>query len=138
MTLSLIHNPPSIVQVTHVNIGNIIKNIRKEIEKLDNIVENNSIGFQRDIIPPPTYFSIDIAYEDNSTLSIFYAERYEILGIINGTWNSSDYWGEFYGGTKIYTISYNFNECLLLSMPKDYISQGIEYLEQFVLEKIPV
>jgi len=137
MTMTLIHNPPSIVQVTHLNIGNIMKSLRTEIEKLNNTIDNSSIDFQRDIIPPPTYFSIDIAYEDNTTLSIFYAETYQILGIINGTWDPSDYWGEFYGGTKIYTIYYNYSECILLSMPKDYISYAIEYLEQFVLGKIP-
>jgi hypothetical protein len=122
-TAALIHEPTAnFAEIDQLSLNNIMADFRNSIS----VLNDTSTSFD-DLIEiwPPT-FLIDIAYEDNTSVSIIYSQEHNLISVVNGTWTLSEY---LHHG--IYQVIMDYSSDSFLFFPLDDPSLILTALENF-------
>jgi hypothetical protein len=101
LKMALIHEPTAeIADVSQQDLNSVMASFRGAISEVDDPSETYTSIDQ--ILP--ISFICDIAYEDNTSLSLVFSSEFKVLGVINGTWEGS---GHSHHGIELALMSYN-------------------------------
>lgn len=109
-TLALIHEPAAeMATVNRTDLNTALAGFSNVISKInDTSIE---VGEIDDMWPPD--FLIDVAYEDNTSLSLAFSRNNKVLGVINGTWSLT---GNFHFGIETLNYNYNYDDMVFLKL----------------------
>ena len=76
-------------EISSSTLDSIFTNFEIAMESLNET--SNTINDLGDITPWPPTFVWDIAFKDNTSISLMYSKDQHVLAAINGTWTASEY-----------------------------------------------
>ncbi len=137
--IALVHEPSTSSATIDFNqITSIFHDFRTLVKTLSNTTNRdlNSVF--------PSTFMIDIAYSDNSSISLIFSKEQRVLGVINGTWQYDLYynWGfdNVHWGVEFPYFMYENTQLVFFNLTDDEVSiiNGIiENLQALVTTAIP-
>lgn len=131
--MALIHEPlAEIADISQVDLDTVMSKFRKAVEVLNDT--SQTITDIMDIWPPS--FICDIAYEDNTSLSLIFSKEKGVLSIVNGTWELSS---AIHHGINSVIIQYSFDNLVFLPISNiQLMIEAIQGLENFIYDTFPV
>jgi len=131
--MALIHEPlAEIDDISQVDLDTVMSKFRGAIEVLNET--NQTMTEIMDIWPPS--FICDIAYEDNTSLSLIFSKEKGVLSIVNGTWDISS---AVHHGINMLNIQYSFDNLVFLPISNiQLMIEAIQGLENFIYDTFPV
>jgi len=122
-TAALIHEPTAdIAEINQNMLNSVMADFRNSLSVLNDT--STIIDDLGDIMP--LTFLIDIAYEDNTSISVIYSKEHNLVSVINGTWILSEY--PHHGIHSVIT-DYDYNSSLFF--PLEDSSLILTALENF-------
>ena len=133
LKMALIHEPTAeIANISQQDLNSVMANFRGAISEVEDPSETYTSIDQ--ILP--TSFICDIAYEDNTSLSLVFSSKYKVLGVMNGTWT---YFGHNHHGIELAKMNYNLSDAVFLEFPDTQkMIEAIQSFEAFILQTFPV
>ncbi|MFX1516459.1 MAG: hypothetical protein ACFFC6_09120 [Promethearchaeota archaeon] len=131
--MALIHEPVAdVVDIDQQDLNDVMAGFRGALEVLNDT--SKTITDIDDIWPPS--FICDIAYEDETSLSIIFSKEHNILSVVNGTWELSQHTHH-----EIHTVNvaYNYDDLVFLPITDvQPILTAIQSFEQLIYATFPV
>ena len=122
-TAALIHEPTAdFADIDQLDVNHILADFRNSLSVLNDT--STLIDNLGELLP--LTFLIDIAYEDNSSVSVIYSKEHNLVSVINGTWTLSEHL--FHG---IHQVEMYYNYDSLLFFPLEDPSLVLTSLENF-------
>lgn len=131
--IALIHEPAAeVVDINQSDLNSVMSNFRGAIEVLNDT--NQTMTDIMDIWPPS--FICDIAYEDNTSLSLIFSKEKGVLSVVNGTWSLSSF---THHGINALDIQYSFDNLVFLPITNiQLMIEAIQSLENFIYNLFPI
>lgn len=130
LQMALIHEPNATLKpITNQSLSNTLGGFSSVISDL-----NQTADTSLDSVFPPT-FMIDIAYTDHSSISLYYSEEKQILGIVNGTWTIAE--GSTLYGMPLIEIVYGSQEFVNFQLDvtqTESVNSAIENFKTLIFE----
>ena len=83
----------------------------------------------------PPSFICDIAYEDETSLSLVFSKEHNVLSVVNGTWELSQH---THHGIHTVNVAYNYDDLVFLPITDiQLIISAIQSFEQFIYDTFP-
>jgi hypothetical protein len=122
-TAALIHEPTAdFADINQLDVNSILADFRTSLSVLNDT--STLIDNLGDLLP--LTFLIDIAYEDNTSISVIYSQEHNLVSVINGTWTLSEH---LFHGINQVEMDYNYDS--LLFFPLEDPSLVLTSLENF-------
>ncbi|MFX0084637.1 MAG: hypothetical protein ACFFAU_03105 [Candidatus Hodarchaeota archaeon] len=130
--MALIHEPEAeLANINQEDLNNVMSNFRGAITVLN---ETSDIIMNTTQIWPPT-FLCDIAYEDGTSLSIWFSKEHNVISILNGTWQLSPF--DLHGITAL-IFDYSLDDLVFLPVSDiQLILTAIQSVENLIYETFP-
>ncbi len=89
-TIAVIHEP--LAESGSIDLDKVTMILVSFEDLIDDLNETSVVNFQ-DVFPPT--FMVDMALDDNTSLSLVFSAEHKVLGVVNGTWKQSSFerWG---------------------------------------------
>ena len=131
--MALIHEPAAeVVDIVQSDLNSVMSNFRGAIEVLNDT--NQNMTDIMDIWPPS--FICDIAYEDNTSLSLIFSKEKGVLSVVNGTWSLSSF---IHHGINVLDIQYSYDNLVFLPISNiQLMIEAIQSLENFIYNSFPI
>ncbi|MFX0183835.1 MAG: hypothetical protein ACFE95_12195 [Candidatus Hodarchaeota archaeon] len=87
-----------------------------------------------DIFPPTLI--MDIAYEDNTSISLMFSKTEQVVGVINGTWSLTEY---VHHGVQLLELNYTLDDAVYLSLSDlEPMMTAVSAFENFIYDTFPL
>lgn len=121
--IALINEPQAnISEISQQDVNTVMGKFRGAISDVNDTSQSYTDIMQ---IWPPS-FICDIAYEDGSSLSLMFSKDHQVLSVLNGTWELSQW--KHHG---INVISFNYSYDDLVFLPISDLYQMLEAIQSF-------
>ena len=129
--MALIHEPTAeLADIDQQDLNDVMANFRGAVEVLNDTSSNFTMT---DIWPPS--FICDIAYEDETSLSLVFSKEHNVLSVVNGTWELSQ---DTHHGIHTVNVAYNYDDLVFLPISDvQLILTAIESFEQLIYNTFP-
>ena len=129
--MALIHEPAAeLADIDQQDLNDVMADFRGALEVLNDT--NPSLNMT-DIWPPS--FICDIAYEDETSLSLVFSKEHNVLSVVNGTWELSQH---THHGIHTVNVAYNYDDLVFLPITDvQLIISAIQSFEQFIYDTFP-
>lgn len=116
-TAALIHEPTAdFADIDHLDVNSILADFRTSLSVLNDT--STLIDNLGDLLP--LTFLIDIAYEDNTSISVIYSQEHNLVSVINGTWTLSEH---LFHGINQVEMDYNYDSLLFFPLENPSLVQ---------------
>ena len=121
--IALINEPQAEVsEISQEDVNSVMGKFRGAISVINDTSQSYSDIMQ---IWPPS-FICDIAYEDGSSLSLMFSKEHQVLSVLNGTWELSQW---EHHGINLLLFNYSYDD--LVFLPISNVDQMIEAIQSF-------
>ncbi|MFX0173300.1 MAG: hypothetical protein ACFE9L_15510 [Candidatus Hodarchaeota archaeon] len=129
----LINEPlADFADIEQSTLNNVMGKFYDAISSLTEI--SDSVETIMDIIPPTLI--MDIAYEDNTSISLVFSKTAKVVGVINGTWTLTDH---FHHGVQLLVLDYILSDAVYLSLSNlEPMFTAISTFENFIYDSFPL
>jgi len=129
--MALIHEPAAeLADIDQQDLNDVMANFRGALEVLNDTSPSLTMT---DIFPPS--FICDIAYEDETSLSLVFSKEHNVLSVVNGTWELTQY---THHGIQVMNVAYNYDDLVFLPISDvQLILTAIESFEQLIYDTFP-
>jgi len=109
-TAALIHEPTAdFADIDQLAVNKVMADFRNSLKVLnDTSTLINNLG---ELLP--LTFLIDIAYEDNTSLSVIYSQEHNLVSVVNGTWTLSE---NLHQGIHQIEMDYSYDSLLFFPL----------------------
>ena len=130
--LALINEPQAEVsEINQQDVNSVMGKFRGAISVINDTSQSYSDIMQ---IWPPS-FICDIAYEDGSSLSLMFSKEHQVLSVLNGTWELSQW---EHHGINVLIFNYSYDDLVFLPISNmDIMLEAIQSFENLIYGTFP-
>lgn len=131
--IALINEPSAdIADIEQAILNSVMGNFYVAISSLTET--SDTIETIMDIFPPTLI--MDIAYEDNTSISLMFSKTAKVVGVVNGTWSLTDH---VHHGVQLLELNYTLDDAVYLSLSDlEPMMTAVSAFENFIYDTFPL
>jgi len=131
--MALINEPSAdMADIEQVILNSVMGNFYDAISSLTKT--SDAVETIMDIFPPTLI--MDIAYEDNTSISLAFSKTAQVVGVINGTWSLTDH---VHHGVQLLELNYTLDDAVYLSLSDlEPMMTAVSAFENFIYDTFPL